>query len=571
MSLIGSLSVGQSALAVSQAQIQTTGNNIANVDNPDYTRQTSSTTEALTQQIKPGMFVGTGVDLTTVSRQIDEALQSRLRAATTDSAGAATTSQWLGQLQSTFNELSDNDLSTQMSTFFNSWSDLANKPQDEGQRQVVLQDGAAVAQTFQQLRSSLSGLQGNVNSQITSLAKQADSLASQIAKLNGQITTAEGGSGGTANDLRDQRDADLKQLATLVNIQTVPQANGVVDVYVGSDALVSNNLSRGIIVQQDAVNGATTNGLVTMSLHFKSDNGTINASGGQLGALVGVQKQVNNSVDRVDTLAHSLIFELNKIHSSGQGLAGLSTTTSTSIVRDPTLALNDPNAGLNFTPTNGSFVIHGTQKGSGLDTSTLVPINLSASGGGGTSLNTLAASLNAISGVSATINGGKLTITATNSDTQLSFSQDSSGVLAALGVNNFYTGSDARDIAVNQAVQDNPDLLAASKNGQPADNQTARAIADLESTAVSSLNGQTLKDSYQSLINGVGTATNTAQTNAEATQSVTDTLESQRDALSGVSLDEETMNLMKQQRAYQGAAKLISTIDQMMQTLLQMT
>lgn len=569
MSLIGSLSVGQSALAVSQAQIQTTGNNIANVDNPDYTRQLASTTESQSQQIKPGMFVGTGVDLTSVSRQIDEALASRLRAATTDSSGAATTSQWLGQLQSTFNELSDNDLSTQMSDFFNSWSDLANKPQDEGQRQVVLQDGTAVAQTFQQLRSSLSGLQGNVNDQITSMAKQADNLASQIAQLNGQIATAEGGSGGTANSLRDQRDADLKQLSTLVNIQTVNQSNGTVDVYIGSDALVSNNISRGITTQQDATSGTTTNGLITTSLHFKSDNGTINATGGQLGALVGVQKQVNSSVDQIDTLAHSLIFELNKIHSSGQGLDGFTSTTSTNVVSDPSAALNSSTSGLKFTPTNGSFVIHVTQKDTGLDTSTLVPINLTASGG--TSLNTLAASLNAINGVSATINGGKLTITATNSSTQLSFSQDSSGVLAALGVNSFYTGSDARDIAVNQTVQNDPDLLAASKNGQPADNQTARAIADLESTAVSSLNGSNLKDSYQSLINGIGAAANTAKTNAEATQSVTDTLESQRDALSGVSLDEETMNLMKQQRAYQGAAKLISTIDQMMQTLLQMT
>lgn len=569
MSLIGSLSVGQSALAVSQAQIQTTGNNIANVDNPDYTRQLASTTESMSQQLKPGMFVGTGVDLTGVSRQIDEALQSRLRAATTDSSGAATTSQWLGQLQSTFNELSDNDLSTQMSDFFNSWSDLANKPQDEGQRQVVLQDGTAVAQTFQQLRSSLSGLQGNVNDQIKSTATQADNLASDIARLNGQIATAEGGTGGTANSLRDQRDADLKQLSTLVNVQTVNQSNGTVDVYVGSDALVSNNISRGITTQQDATSGTTTNGLVTTSLHFKADNGTINATGGQLGALVGVQKQVNSSVDQIDTLAHSLIFELNKIHSSGQGLDGFSSTSSTNVVSDPTAALNNSASGLKFTPTNGSFVVHVTQKDSGLDTSTLVPINLSASGG--TSLNTLAASLNAINGVSATINGGKLTITATNSSTQLSFSQDSSGVLAALGVNTFYTGSDARDIAVNQTVQNDPDLLAASRNGQPADNQTARAIADLESTAVTSLKGSNLKDSYQSLINGIGAAANTAKTNAEATQSVTDTLESQRDALSGVSLDEETMNLMKQQRAYQGAAKLISTIDQMMQTLLQMT
>jgi flagellar hook-associated protein 1 FlgK len=343
----------------------------------------------------------------------------------------------------------------------------------------------------------------------------------------------------------------------------------VVDVYVGSDALVSDNQSRGITVQQSISNGATTNGLITTSLHFKSDNGTILATGGQIGALLGVQQQVNASVDHVDTLAHSLIFELNKIHSSGQGLDGFTTVTATNAVRDATVALNSPASGLKFTPSNGSFVIHVKQTDTGLDTSTLVLVNLS--GAGGTSLNSLAASLSAISGVTATVNGGKLTISTASPGTQISFSQDSSGTLAALGVNNFYTGSDARDIAVNAAIQNQPSLLAAAKNGQPADNQTARAIADLESTAVGSLNGSTLKDSYQSLVNGIGAATAAAKTDAEATQSVSDTLEAQRSSLSGVSLDEETMNLMKQQRAYQGAAKLISTINAMMQTLLQMT
>jgi flagellar hook-associated protein 1 FlgK len=569
MSILGALSIGQTGLAVAQAQIQTTGNNIANVDNPDYTREQADATSGGEQQVGPGLFVGNGVDLSSISRQIDESLETRIRAANSDASAASTSSDWLGRIQSSFDELSDNDLSTQMSNFFNSWSTLANQPQDQGQRQVVIQSGEEVANTFQSLRSSLTGLQGDVNSQIKSTAAQADQLASQIAQLNGQIVTTEGGSGGTANTLRDQRDADLKQLSSLMNVQTVQQPTGAVDVYVGSDALVSDTFSRGVTVQQNVTNGQTTNGLVTSSLAFKSNNGTMTVTGGQLGGLMGAQTQINDTVDHLDTLAHSLIFELNKVHASGQGLQGFSSVTSTSVVQDPTAALDGAQSGLKFTPNNGSFVVHVTQPGSGIDTSTLVPITLG--GAGGTSLNSLAASLSAINGVSATVNGGKLTISAANPNTQISFSQDSSGVLAALGVNNFYTGSDARDIAVSQTIQNDPSLIAAAKNGQPADNQTARAIADLESTAVSSLNGSTLKDTYQSVINGLAAQTSAAKSSAEATQSVSDTLEAQRDSLSGVSLDEETMNLLKQQRAYQGAAKLISTIDQMMQTLLTMT
>ena len=87
----------------------------------------------------PGVFIGTGVNLDAVRRQIDEALESRLRGSVSDNNAADLTEQWLGRVEAVFNELGDDDLSTRLSTFFGSWSNLANKPQDMGMRQVVLQ------------------------------------------------------------------------------------------------------------------------------------------------------------------------------------------------------------------------------------------------------------------------------------------------------------------------------------------------------------------------------------------------------------------------------------------------
>src|SRR3954462_5368307 len=132
MSLLGALQAGKSALAVQQAALQVTGNNIANAGNADYTRQIATMAPALDQKIQAGMFIGTGVDLTGIKRQIDEALNARLRGSVSDNEAADTTQQWLGRGGARFNELGDQDLSTQMSTFFNSWSNLANKPQDVG-------------------------------------------------------------------------------------------------------------------------------------------------------------------------------------------------------------------------------------------------------------------------------------------------------------------------------------------------------------------------------------------------------------------------------------------------------
>jgi flagellar hook-associated protein 1 FlgK len=232
-------------------------------------------------------------------------------------------------------------------------------------------------------------------------------------------------------------------------------------------------------------------------------------------------------------------------------------------------ALNDPAAGLPFAAANGSFVVHVRQKATGLVTSTLVQVDLDGSGPQ-TSLDSLRADLGGIAGVSASVTGGRLKVDATSDAVDISFSQDTSGALTALGVNTFYTGRDARDIAINASLRSRPALLAAARNGESGDNQTARAIAALESQAVGSLGGASLKDSYQSMINEVGVATSTAKTEAEAASVVRETLASQREALSGVSLDEEAVNLMRQQRAFQGAARLVAAVDELMRTILGM-
>src|SRR4051794_16301757 len=192
MSLIGALNIGGNALAVQQAALQVTGNNISNAGNADYTRQTTSLSPSPDQQIRPGIFIGTGVDLTAVQRQIDEALEGRIRGSISDNESANQTQQWLGRVEATFNELSDQDLSTQLSTFFNSWSNLANKPQDIGLRQVVIQNGDSVAKSVNDLRGQLDGLQSDVDQRTVALAGDANSLADQIAGLNEQIVTAEG-------------------------------------------------------------------------------------------------------------------------------------------------------------------------------------------------------------------------------------------------------------------------------------------------------------------------------------------------------------------------------------------
>lgn len=565
MSLIGALNAGKTALAAHQVAIQVAGNNIANVNTPGYTRQVGKLGPNADQRYAPGQFVGTGVHVDSIARAIDESLNSRLRGAVSDGEGAAVMKQWLGRVEAAFNELSDEDLSTRLSKFFNAWSNLANKPQDTGLRQIVVQAGESVATWMRDLRGQLTALNENVDERLRGVVDDADALARQVADLNRQIVRAEGGDGGPANGLRDQRDAVLQKLSELVNIQTKQQDSGAVNVYVNSVPLVLDGVSRGVALRQENVGGE-----VVRTVTFKADDGEMAVTAGQLGGLAAVKQSMSATIENLDALAGNLIFELNKIHAAGQGLEGFSTAQSSNAVANATVALNSDDTELKAKATSGSFVVHVKNRQTGLATSTLVQVDLDGLNGNDTSLTSLAAALDAVSGIRADTTGNRLNLAAESDAVEFSFSQDSSSVLASLGVNTFFTGSDAGDIAVNAALKARPTLLAAAKNGEPGDNQTALAIARLEGQSVAALGNISLKSGYQDLVNNVAAQAARAQSDAEAADSIRETLTSQREALSGVSLDEEAVNLMRSQRAFQGAARIITAVDEMLQTILAM-
>ena len=269
----------------------------------------------------------------------------------------------------------------------------------------------------------------------------------------------------------------------------------------------------------------------------------------------------------MDAIAKQLIGAVNALHASGQGTAGAATVTGTNGVDSPAAPLNSAAAGLSYPPTNGSFVIHVTGT-DGTSVSTLVPVSLKGKPTD-TTLNSLLTTLNGVAGVSASIVSGHLKVSAANAGSTISFSQDSSGTLAGLGINTFFTGDSAQTIAVNPALVADPTQLAAAKNGTAGDNGTALAIAALETTAPAG-GTQTLQDTYQGLVTGVADTVAAANSQSTASAAITSTLTTQQQSVSGVSLDEEMVNLLQQQQAYQASSRVVYTIDQMMQSLLTM-
>ncbi|MEY5061620.1 MAG: Flagellar hook-associated protein 1 [Planctomycetota bacterium] len=563
MSINGALQIGQSAILASQAALQVAGNNMANAATPGYNRQVARLSPSRPEFLGRGGFVGTGVQLSRIQRTVDVALQGRARNAIADQNAAEIDQRFLNAIELIRNELSDQDLSSRLSAFFNSFSELANNPTDEAVRTVVVQQGSGLANAIRGLRIEHTNVREEIDRALGATVRTVDGLLGQIADVNRQIVeTEQGGAGGDANSLRDRRDVLIDELSQYIPVSTVEQANGAVDVLVGSVPVVLAGESRGVVLRTQTDGGTTT-----VSLRVKADGTTLNPDGGQVGALFRQRDEtVDPAIADLDNLARALIFQVNRIHSQGQGMRGYSSVTGLNTVRDTAANLAADVNDIPFEIRNGSFELHVTNQSTGERTTVLIPVDPNT-----TSLQQLAARISAAfpggTGSASVTPDGALKIDATNGY-QVSFSDDSSGVLAALGINGFFGGSDATDIAVNQAIVDDPRLLASGQGHVSGSNDAALAIAALENLGVESLGGRSIRGFWQSATTDLAVRTQAANTKAESTALVRESLDAQIQAVSGVSIDEESINMLSYQRQFQAAARYIATIDETLQTLL---
>ena len=133
----------------------------------------------------------------------------------------------------------------------------------------------------------------------------------------------------------------------------------------------------------------------------------------------------------------------------------------------------------------------------------------------------------------------------------------------------FFTGTDAATIGVNSALVTNPALIAASGNGQPGNAAAALAINTLRGTAV--IGSATIDQAYSQLVTRIGSDSQEAQRSLDTSSLLASTLQSKRDSVSGVSLDEEMTNMVRFQRGYQASARALSAMDDMLDTLITRT
>jgi flagellar hook-associated protein 1 FlgK len=555
VSLFGGLEIGRKALTTHQAVLDTVGHNLANVATPGYARQRAELVAVAPRN---------GVEVAQIRRLRDRFLDVQLVQEQGLLGRAQARVGLLQRLETIFTEHADTGLGALLGRFFAAFQDLSVHPTDQALRVTVKDTGEQLAGTFRDLRARLDVVRTDLVTEIESRVSTANSLVAEIAELNRRVVAARGG-GLEPSDLLDRRDLLVARLSEIVGVVANDNENGSVRVTVAGTGvrLVDGDLVSPLAV---SVDGSTN----TVRLAVGAE--VVVPASGALAALLDARNSPTGPIAQaardLDVLARSIIDEVNRIHAGGAGLTEHTTLTAGNPVSSATVPLDA--AGLPGTPVTGAFTIV-VHDGAGAVVSTVeVPVTA-----GVTTLDDLRAAIDVDPNLTATISAGALTLSAGAGMTFV-FAEDSSDTLMALGLNTFFTGTDAGTIAVSSLVTGDVGAIAAARADStglvhPGAGENALALARLRTALTLGGGTTTFVDFLGTLISRVGSQSRDAARGLDRQEAAVQLVESFRQQASGVSTDEELLALTQAQYAYAAAARYISTVTDVIETLFQIT
>lgn len=574
--LFGIFEVGSRALSTQQSAMNITGHNIANANTPGYSRQRANMASTIPLNLTPGA-IPTGVEVQSITRLRDDFLDFQIRTQSSFSGFHSESEDIFGQLQvilqDPLNPVAElleespaaGGINALLKRFFSAFQELASNPESVAVRATVRETAVTLTKNLNVIHDSLEKYRLDLNNEIGATVTQINSLAQRIAKLNEDIALIEAETGNFANDARDQRDRLLTELASIIPIETNLRPNGVIDVRAAGTSIVIGNQTAPLVAQfepNDPERIVQILNSVELARVLTND-----IDGGTLGAMIqGRDQLIPDLLAQVDQIANTLIHEVNKVHSRHIGLVAFDGLTSTVGVVDPLVTLDTPGF-LDFPTQAGQFTLRITDSAGVVQNLITVAFDPAVD-----TMASLAAAIDAADGVAGP-GGGALSASLTpdnrleivaNGGLQFTFIEDSSHILSALGLNTFFAGTDSGDIRLTDFILDPTEGLlriAASGTGAEGDNAGALGIADLEYARIARNGAATIGDFYREAIAELGVQAQRNKTLAQDSTAFLEDLKLRQEAVAGVSLDEEAVNLIKFQQAFNGAARYITIVD----------
>jgi len=559
--IFSALSSAKLGLLAQQLAIEVTGQNIANVETEGYSRQ-DVTFEANTPRhaIKYGSMhqIGTGVRVAGIERAHDQFLFEQIMDEGDLSGSTEVKKDIFEQLEVLFNEGSGRSLNDALSSFFASVHDLATNARGLSERADLVSKAEHLASTFNQTGKQLSTIQRNIDATIGTEVAEINSLTTKIGKLNESIHANEPASQYKANDLRDNRDRLVKELSKKIDIQLIEESDNQIGLTLkDGTALV---LKDRVFKLSTSLNG-DNDSFKDVNIEYGSGlkNITSTIKGGELSGYLDMRDtEVKSVVDKMNILSASFIQEFNGIHRAGFGLDGSSGLDFFSS-RDVKVNHDKDNTGnrLAVSIANGSpTTVSVDEFEMAFTSSTSFTLNnLTTNASSGTFTFGAGTPFNIKNGFAVTVSG-----------------------YAKAGDKVTFSVSDnaASEMSVSSTITANTKKIAAgtTTNG---DGANALLMASLQnelvfnSVTLSSGSGSyTFDEYYNAVVSTIGIESFSAQATLRQQEGIMLQLNSRRESISGVSIDEEMIKMIKFQQAYNASARMISVVDEMLDALNRM-
>jgi len=622
-SIFNTLHMGYSGLSAAQVGIDTTGHNITNTESDGYTRQRVITSAATPVTNRAGPY-GNGTEVTAITRVFDNFVFDRYTAVSADKEYSDYEKKTLEELSTYFPEIDAVGIKADLEEYYNLWQTFADNPNNDAIRLALARQTETLSHHIGQTQNQILSLQSQVNEELVVSINEVNSIAEEITHVNKAIAVAEAGGAFTANDLRDKRNVLERDLAKLIGAKTFSQtleSNTEIDissntktgnytVNVNGFNIVDNSSFHPIYITKDT----NPNGFYEVSFKRQDwkmipmedilKDGKIGAildlRGGAIDSGSGTPTDgiLQNAISQLDAFAKGLIEATNNIYSKTPA------TRMNSNILEVTPENAISTSSLNIKSGSFNIAIHDVDGNKVANRK--IDIDISTSMVGVPGSNSIQGQLtaqvddnsdsNANNDVDDYIKFNWADLASGDSILELEMNPEfksqgytfsivdelpdgtfSSGTnfAGALGLNRFFDGDNARNINLSTVYKDNPTLISGGYTSASGDNRIALDMVQQQyeeyTFDVAGLEFKTTTyGMFDIIATEVGSATNAAIFRNETVSTKFNATELEYSSVSKVSIDEEMTNLIKYQTSYGAAAKVITTVDQMMQTLLGM-
>lgn len=535
----GILGTALTGLMAFQRSMQTTSNNIANVNTDGYSRQTTNL-ETTATTFSRGNYVGNGVDVTNVTRSYDKFISSNIRTSAS-ALGDADRFQTMTKQVDNLMANPETGMANSMKSFFNAVNTVASDPTSIPARQVMVTESSTLATQFGSVSTQLENLRAQNNAYMQTNVDNINGYTQNIADLNSKIAAVTRG-GGTQfpNELLDQRDQLLAKLSENIDTSVLTRPDGSVDVFIGQGHALISGDSRSTLSLANSTTDVMQKDVLMNGMNVNNQF----SSGSLAGAMRFRDQVLDPAQQKLGLVAAGLGISFNEVHKQGVDLNGaVGKDMFTFEPNQVAVYRNNANVGGNIKVVFDPATVSNMQASD-------YRLDYNA---GAYSLTRLTDNVKVMlpsGGLPATVDG--ITIT------EMEIPSGNASYMIRP------TYEAAKNIKTN--IYDPKEIAAAAGNGN-GENVNALALANLE-TKGAFADGKTLSQAYQQMVAQVGTSANAASVSLSAQKALNNQAIEARANFAGVNLDEEAANLIKFQNAYQASSQVVAISRTLFDSLL---